>query len=1040
MTSARSVRFAREDVPLLAAVDVVVAGGSCCGVACAERLARADQRVLLVEPRTYLGHDLAATLRPWLPGSDTALAAVPILAAFLARQGAPTVANERPFSLHALKLYLEERLLAAGVELLYASGVMGFVLAGPPEAGGSEPLHVRPWPGDSDALVDGSLRGLVVGNKSGRQFIACRQLLAGSTAELAPLQAAMLPPGALPRAEVVAFARTLEFDGVAPLEGTSLAVPAALEMAGDRVWLHRGYRGAGHLYIECIMALESVGHEAASDSAREGAARRRSMEVAAYLLQNVAAFDGATLAAASHELFAYPPATERGSDVQHAAGWAPLPVASDLLIMEPESPQPGKQVERALLEAWSLPVISEVDVLVAGGGTSGATAARVAGEAGLRTAVVEMNPGLGGTGTYGGVHSYWFGRRVGFAAQVTEMAIDLHHKLRQPPPEGAVPRWNIEAKAQALRQAVEEAGAELVLNAIVVGAVVQAGSKRPGQRRTVAGVALVTRRGPAVILAKVVIDASGDGDVAAYAGAQITYGAARDHVVMWYSLAQFARPGRTRNNFTSMVDVSNVRDYTRALLAGRRRLRDNDHDHGIYVATRESRHVLGEVQLTLSDQLLQRRWPDVVNIAFSNHDVKGHSASDWVQIGLIPPNLDVEIPYRALLPQGLDNILVVGKAISATHDALPAIRMQADMENLGGAAALAAALACRRRVTVRQIDVKALQRALVDAGVLPAAIIGRELAPWRLEGQRLAQAIAGLDAHPLIQYADMEMDEVYRERLPPVEICCAGPEAVPLLEQALAAEQDEQRRLLLAQLLALVGSSAGAPVLEEALWAALSGEALPQRDSHIRYAGAPPDQGAMPQEVYWLHALARTRQHTALGIWQRVVHLLQTTTAADVASGVKGAFYYVQAVCAGAERLGSPEALPLLARLHSYEPFHNLVCRAGYEVDFFAERRAYLELLIARAMARCGSMQGAAILVNYLDDVRALLAAHAHSELLAISGQRLGRDSAAWAQWLEEQGERLPPRPYAPISAPMRMWREEVLVEVSAETGKEDDV
>lgn len=785
------------------------------------------------------------------------------------------------------------------------------------------------------------------------------------------------------------------------------------------------------------MALESDGCDLAGDAAREGEARRRTTEVAAYLLQNIPAFEGAVLAGASHELAALGPRSAPHLGDLTAQGRQSQEILTHLVIREPESPQPGKQYRRVTAGEWALPVVAKLDVLVVGGGTSGATAARVAAQEGARTGLVEMNPGLGGTGTYGGVHSYWFGRRVGFAAQVTQRAVAMHEKLRQPPPEGAVPRWNIEAKAQALREAVEENGVELFLNAIVLGAVVaEEGSEtegEPGRRRRVAGVALATRRGPVVLLGRTIIDATGDGDVAAHAGAQATYGAARDHVVMWYSLAQFARPGRTRNNFTSMVDVSNVRDYTRALLAARRRLRDGDHDHGIYVAPRESRHVLGEVQLTLNDQLLQRCWPDVVNIAFSNHDVKGHSASDWVQIGLIPPNLEIEIPYRALLPRGLDNILVVGKAISATHDALPAIRMQADMENLGGAAALAAVVACRHNVALRQVDIGAVQSALVEAGVLPATVRTRRLRPWCLEGEGLAQAIAALDARPLVSYADMDMDEVYRERLLPVDICCAGPEARPLLEGALADEQDEARRLLLAKLLSLVGSQAGAPVLAQALHAALAGDELPVRDSHIRYAGAPPDQGAMPREVYWLHALGRARDRRALPIWQRVVDLLATATAADVASGVKGAFYYVEAVCAGAERLGSPEAIPLLRQLHSYGPFHGLVCRQGYQIDFFEERRAYLELLIARALARCGSIEGAALLINYLDDVRALLAAHAHAELVAITGHDLGRDSAPWAQWLEAQGDTLPPQPYQRPSAPMRLWNQEILIEAAPE-------
>jgi len=51
---------------------------------------------------------------------------------------------------------------------------------------------------------------------------------------------------------------------------------------------------------------------------------------------------------------------------------------------------------------------------------------------------------------------------------------------------------------------------------------------------------------------------------------------------------------------------------------------------------------------------------------------------------------------KSLLSRGLDNLLVVGKAISATHDAVPIIRMQRDVENLGAAAGMAAALAVEK--------------------------------------------------------------------------------------------------------------------------------------------------------------------------------------------------------------------------------------------------------------------------------------------------------------------------------------------------------
>ena len=70
---------------------------------------------------------------------------------------------------------------------------------------------------------------------------------------------------------------------------------------------------------------------------------------------------------------------------------------------------------------------------------------------------------------------------------------------------------------------------------------------------------------------------------------------------MWYSLSQYKAPSKLQNNFTSMVDVSSILDYTRAILAGRRR-GEECHDHGIYVATRESRHIVGDAVMRLPDQ------------------------------------------------------------------------------------------------------------------------------------------------------------------------------------------------------------------------------------------------------------------------------------------------------------------------------------------------------------------------------------------------------------------------------------------------------
>lgn len=1060
--------FEQTTSAVLHTCDAVVVGASFGGISAAVEMARRGLRVAVVEPRTYPGRELTATLRPWLQVGDTQT--LPdLIAASIQAAGRQQRANEAVFNLDALKIHLEDTLLEAGVKLLYASLVVGL------------------------QTHSGALTGVIIGGKSGRQVIRCRLVLDTSeTALLARLSGESFedaPSGSTP------CKRTLEFDNM----GAGLELETPLTAAGLQASLHPGCRNQGHVLVECDLTLPFPTGDAFTLSARETLARHQTMAFVAELARQNPAFESAYLSGASYELYGQhitrlvPPAIrpewtqglpdltglDRPSSPADFAGsirglWylneavplshylpqqfydpiftsytgaalarclcqhreqvsAPQPAGeaavinspvqpASLHIREPHSPQRGYPYTRTAAAPMRLTAARDVDVLVVGGGTSGATAAITAAREGVRTVLIEMNPGLGGTGTYGGVHSYWFGRRVGFSANVIKLVEDMHLYLHHPQPKGLIPKWNIEAKAYALLKEAEAQGVEILFNAAVIGALMEGSAVR--------GVVVATRTGPAIIRARVVIDASGDGDVAAFAGADVVYGSERDHVTMWYALAQFTRPGLTRNHFTSTVDVSNVEDYTRAILAGRRRGRDGDmHDHGIYVAPRESRHIRADIVLTLTDQLRQRRWEDVINVAFSNHDVKGHTGSDWLRIGLIPPNLEIEIPYRALLPHRLDNLLVVGKAISATHDALPAIRMQADLENLGGAAALAAALAVRDDRGLREIDIRALQTRLVAAASLPADVLTRSLRPLDYSEADLRRMIEALSADkPLYAYSDMELTDLYDERIPLVEICCAGPQVIPLLEHALT-HADGSRRILLAQALALVGSRRAVPALVEAIESRLQGDMLPSRSAHIRYTQLPPDHGAMPDVVYLLYSLGMVPDKRALPVWRHVINRLALTIEADFYDEMKGVFYYVDAVCFAAERLAHAEMISALRQLHGCPAFHSKASYEGFQPDHVLERLAYLELVIGRALARCGSADGLVILISYLHDSRALLAEHAHSELTAITGQDFGKDAAAWSRWLEFHGDDIPAKPWIQPGEPVQAWAEVMLTD-----------
>jgi hypothetical protein len=96
-----------------------------------------------------------------------------------------------------------------------------------------------------------------------------------------------------------------------------------------------------------------------------------------------------------------------------------------------------------------------------------------------------------------------------------------------------------------------------------------------------------------------------------------------------------------------------------------------------------------------------------------------HDASMRNREDLYPPDDDwYDIPYRCLTPKEIDNLLVSGRCISATHQGMAGARVMGTCIAIGEAAGTAAALAVHDGVTPRQVDVDALRRALRAQGAL----------------------------------------------------------------------------------------------------------------------------------------------------------------------------------------------------------------------------------------------------------------------------------------------------------------------------------
>lgn len=641
---------------------------------------------------------------------------------------------------------------------------------------------------------------------------------------------------------------------------------------------------------------------------------------------------------------------------------------------------PGSRDQRHE-DCGHLPVESRrVDVLVVGGGTCGASAAVAAGEAGVRTLLAEMHPGFGGIGTIGGINSYWFGYRSGHNARITRRLRKRDSaEAGEAIPHSKMRIWNVEQKKMLLREMVVKAGVEASTGTQFVAALCEG--------RRVAGAWLLREGKLLRVDAGVTVDATGDGDVAADAGVPYDYGAPKTGSTMWFTLVWLESPGNYRSNFTSSVDVGNAWDFTRAVLSGRRRGCDA-WDHASSLSTRESRHVRTDVRLTLTDQLLNRQWRDTVSLAYSNHDVKGYTESPWLRVGLIPPNLQIEVPLRALIPKDWEGLLVTGKALGATSDGLPAIRMQADFENLGYATGLAAAMAASSHQAVRSVSIRELQEHLVEIGNLPAEILGRRIRRRSLKDRDIQRFVSDLDDSISLQrFQDMKKGDVWHGAIPFVEVVMGGDRSKSHLIRAVR-DKESPRRRMAARALAMLGCAEAASVLVTEAWEHLGERGLPERSQPLHYAQAPPDQANMPELAYLLNALAMTCSPLALPVLTEVVDRIEPTEE-KLRSSTSGLFDYVDAVCSIAESLSSPRVIPALRRLHGHSLWSQKPFRGWYQADWFEERKAFLEIRICAARLACGDAPAFQRLTDYMRDSRRPLARHAH---LAI--KRMGKKVA----------------------------------------------
>ncbi|MCX7590683.1 MAG: FAD-dependent oxidoreductase [Kiritimatiellae bacterium] len=731
-------RLARREATVLWEGDVVVLGASLAGLNVAVLLAEAGRKVCVLEPGPVLGVEVGELWANTVP---------------------PCRISQRVWEL------CRERggFRAGRLDIVLATSAFDIATREAEVQAIVRVLPVRP-------LVDGEkkLRGVEVVGRSGRQAVLA-PLVVDATSGRAFTRRAM----GLPVLQPITVERRAYICGI---DADSFPQPTLIngEKAGPLVIRTIPTVWSGETILAVTMAVE--GAVTAAGLALKS--YRTVCDTVAHLRRSDARFASATLVDVAPRYV--PRFVGESSDFTpcRAAGLVPLPelgtVAAEVeqtiniaqwlpdiasresLPVPPDEPSelipgtseldadPEWDQESAVLPESIVTVHEKSDVVVAGWGTGGSMAALTAAELGVKVTVVDEMSIPGGTGTAGRIHWYYYGLTGGLQDKIDKLVAEREAELAV-----KVRGFHPSAKADVLLRELEALRVSVFPGHIVFGAVKQG--------NLVTGILTASEDGYHLFPCDVAIDATGNGDLAAAAGARFTLGREADGFPQPYSYTptRMADGALTHHNFDAgWVLPCDTLDYSRAHFEGRQRIWHlgpyDQQRHYCSLAwalgVREGRLIEGEVRISFSDFLEGTAYAEAVcdcHAHYDNHSLDYALESDWarrhvVLFGLFEYLTFGQIPFGVLLPADVRGVLIACRALSVDHDGHTLLRMQRDIQKIGEVCGVAAVLACQAKIAPHRLDCTRLRSVLESRGIVATA---RKDAVLEMSGEELLQSL-----------------------------------------------------------------------------------------------------------------------------------------------------------------------------------------------------------------------------------------------------------------------------------------------------------